>query len=254
MVEERKHMYVERDLENNQLYVNFGADIEDGAVVSTTEVFPGVYLDVSPDGRLVGIDIVNTKEAIGAAAADLTLSGELLGVKEAAQLVGKDPGNFIRDLASRPDFPKPVARVASGQLWFSKDIERYLEKRRDGAPQEEVVDEIREPLTEGGVVDEIREPLTEEEVVVEKRPGTKFQIYQDRKGEYRWRLRARNGEIIADGNEGYSSKASCEHGIDLVKEQAASAEVEDQTEGQAAQADRTEEEGLLDKAKRRLQE
>ncbi len=234
-------MYVERDLENNQLYVNFGADIEDGAVVSTTEVFPGVYLDVSPDGRLVGIDIVNTKEAIGAAAADLTLSGELLGVKEAAQLVGKDPGNFIRDLASRPDFPKPVARVASGQLWFSKDIERYLEKRRDGAPQEEVVDEIREPLTE-------------EEVVVEKRPGTKFQIYQDRKGEYRWRLRARNGEIIADGNEGYSSKASCEHGIDLVKEQAASAEVEDQTEGQAAQAGRTEEEGLLDKAKRRLQE
>ena len=83
---------------------------------------------------------------------------------------------------------------------------------------------------------------------------TKFQIYQDRKGEYRWRLRARNGEIIADSNEGYSSKASCEHGIDLVKEQAASAEVEDQTEGQAAQADRTEEEGLLDKAKRRLQE
>jgi uncharacterized protein YegP (UPF0339 family) len=83
---------------------------------------------------------------------------------------------------------------------------------------------------------------------------TKFQIYQDRKGEYRWRLRARNGEIIADGNEGYSSKASCEHGIDLVKQQAASAEVEDQTEGQAAQADRTEEEGLLDKAKRRLQE
>ena len=82
---------------------------------------------------------------------------------------------------------------------------------------------------------------------------TKFQIYQDRKGEYRWRLRARNGEVIADSNEGYSSKASCEHGIDLVKEQAASAEVEDQTEGQAAQADRTEEEGLLDKAKRSLQ-
>ena len=82
---------------------------------------------------------------------------------------------------------------------------------------------------------------------------SKFQIYKDRKGEYRWRLRARNGEIIADSNEGYSSKANCKHGIDLVKQQAASAEVEDQTEGQAAQADRTEEEGLLDKAKRSLQ-
>jgi uncharacterized protein YegP (UPF0339 family) len=81
---------------------------------------------------------------------------------------------------------------------------------------------------------------------------TKFQLYKDRKGEYRWRLRARNGEIIADSNEGYSSKASCKHGIDLVREQAAGAAVEDQTE-RRAEADRTEKEGLLDKAKRKLQ-
>jgi uncharacterized protein YegP (UPF0339 family) len=82
-------------------------------------------------------------------------------------------------------------------------------------------------------------------------PVSKFQIYQDRKGEYRWRLRARNGEIIADSNEGYSRKASCKHGIDLVKQQAASATLEDQTESQA-EADRTKKEGLLDKAKRKL--
>ena len=86
---------------------------------------------------------------------------------------------------------------------------------------------------------------------------SKFQLYKDRKGEYRWRLRARNGEIIADSNEGYSSKASCKHGIDLVKEQAASAVVEDQTEEdqteRRAEADRAEKEGLLDKAKRKLQ-
>ena len=80
---------------------------------------------------------------------------------------------------------------------------------------------------------------------------SKFQIYQDRKGEYRWRLRARNGEIIADSNEGYSRKASCKHGIDLVKQQAASATVEDQAESQAG-SDRTKKEGLLDKAKRKL--
>jgi uncharacterized protein len=87
---------------------------------------------------------------------------------------------------------------------------------------------------------------------------SKFQLYKDRKGEYRWHLRARNGEIIADSNEGYSRKASCKHGIDLVKEQAASAVVEDQTEEdqteRRAEADRTEKEGLLDKAKRKLQE
>ena len=84
---------------------------------------------------------------------------------------------------------------------------------------------------------------------------TKFQLFKDRKGEYRWRLRARNGQIIADSNEGYSTKASCKHGIELVKQQAASAEVEDQTEeSPATQADRTEEEGLLEKAKRKLKE
>jgi uncharacterized protein YegP (UPF0339 family) len=87
---------------------------------------------------------------------------------------------------------------------------------------------------------------------------SKFQLYEDRKGEYRWRLRARNGEIIADSNEGYSRKASCKHGIDLVREQAASAVVEDQTEEEQterrAEATRTEKEGLLDKAKRKLQE
>jgi uncharacterized protein YegP (UPF0339 family) len=86
---------------------------------------------------------------------------------------------------------------------------------------------------------------------------TKFQLYKDRKGEYRWRLRARNGEIIADSNESYSSKASFKHGIDLVREQAANAEVEDQTEEdpteRRAEADLTEKEGLLDKAKRKLQ-
>ena len=85
---------------------------------------------------------------------------------------------------------------------------------------------------------------------------SKFQIYKDRKGEYRWHLRARNGEIIADSNEGYSRKDNCKHGIELVKQQAASAAVEDQVEDQRerrAEADRTEKEGLLDKAKRKLQ-
>ncbi len=57
----------------------------------------------------------------------------------------------------------------------------------------------------------------------------RFQIYRDSRGEYRWRLRAANGEIIADSNEGYIRKSDCEHGIDLVKQQASTAEVEIQT-------------------------
>ncbi len=57
----------------------------------------------------------------------------------------------------------------------------------------------------------------------------KFQIFIDRAGEYRWRLRADNNEIIADSAEGYKAKSDCEHGIDLVKQLSPTAEVQDQT-------------------------
>ena len=57
----------------------------------------------------------------------------------------------------------------------------------------------------------------------------KFQMFKDKKGEYRWRLRADNNEIIADSGEGYVNKTDCEHGIDLVKQLSPNARVEDQT-------------------------
>lgn len=53
----------------------------------------------------------------------------------------------------------------------------------------------------------------------------KFQTYTDSKGEYRWRLVARNGKTIADSAESYSSKAKCKKAIERVKEGADSAEV-----------------------------
>ncbi len=44
----------------------------------------------------------------------------------------------------------------------------------------------------------------------------KFEIYQDKANEYRFRLKARNGQIIL-ASEGYSQKSSCEKGINSVK-------------------------------------
>lgn len=57
----------------------------------------------------------------------------------------------------------------------------------------------------------------------------KFEIYQSSNGEYRFRLKAGNGEIIAV-SEGYTSKASAKNGIESVKTNAGSASVEDLTE------------------------
>ncbi len=52
----------------------------------------------------------------------------------------------------------------------------------------------------------------------------KYELYQDKKGEFRFRLKARNGEIIATG-EGYKAKASCKKGIDSIKRNAPEAPV-----------------------------
>jgi uncharacterized protein YegP (UPF0339 family) len=56
----------------------------------------------------------------------------------------------------------------------------------------------------------------------------KFHIYKDSRQEYRWKLKAANGAIIADSGEGYSSKQACKFGIALVQ-RSNSADVQDDT-------------------------
>ena len=47
----------------------------------------------------------------------------------------------------------------------------------------------------------------------------KFEMYTDKAGEYRFRLKATNGQIIAV-SEGYTQKAGCVNGIESVKKNA----------------------------------
>jgi uncharacterized protein YegP (UPF0339 family) len=49
----------------------------------------------------------------------------------------------------------------------------------------------------------------------------KFHVYKDSKDEWRWRLKAANGKVIADSGEDYTTKQACKDGIDLVKTRAA---------------------------------
>jgi uncharacterized protein YegP (UPF0339 family) len=58
----------------------------------------------------------------------------------------------------------------------------------------------------------------------EKVTHPKFEMYADKAGEFRFRLKARNGEIIAT-SEGYTTKANCENGIASVKKNAPEAEI-----------------------------
>jgi uncharacterized protein YegP (UPF0339 family) len=56
--------------------------------------------------------------------------------------------------------------------------------------------------------------------------GGTFELYRDGAGEWRWRLVAANGNIIADSGEGYRSKQGAERGIDSVRRTAPEADVE----------------------------
>ena len=67
------------------------------------------------------------------------------------------------------------------------------------------------------------EDQTVEGFAKEKCP--KFEIYTDKAGELRFRLKATNGQIIGV-SEGYKSMASCVNGIESVKKNAVDAKIE----------------------------
>ncbi|MBR1583727.1 MAG: YegP family protein [Spirochaetales bacterium] len=66
------------------------------------------------------------------------------------------------------------------------------------------------------------EDQTVEPVVAVKCP--KYEVYKDKAGEFRFRLRASNGQIILTG-EGYTAKAGCLNGIDSIGRNAPDAEI-----------------------------
>ncbi len=68
----------------------------------------------------------------------------------------------------------------------------------------------------------------EDMTIVGKRiSNPKYQVFEDKKGEFRFHLKAANGEIIAQG-EGYKTKGSCLDGINVVRS-SCNAEIEDET-------------------------
>ena len=67
------------------------------------------------------------------------------------------------------------------------------------------------------------EDQTVEEIVPQKHP--KFEVYTDKAGEFRFRLKAKNGQIVA-ASEGYSALKSCLSGIESVRKNAVDSKVE----------------------------
>lgn len=79
------------------------------------------------------------------------------------------------------------------------------------------VESVRKNATAANIEDQTVEGF-------EKAKNPKFEVYADKKDEFRFRLKATNGEIIAT-SEGYKAKASCMNGIASVQKNAPDAEV-----------------------------
>jgi len=58
--------------------------------------------------------------------------------------------------------------------------------------------------------------LEEMEIVKMEKKKAIIEIYRDKKSEWRWRLKAMNGKIIANAGEGYKNKKDCTTMIDCI--------------------------------------
>ena len=58
--------------------------------------------------------------------------------------------------------------------------------------------------------------------------AAQFELYKDKSGGFRFRLKAGNGQVIATG-ESYESKAAALNGIESVRKNPPTAELDDQT-------------------------
>jgi uncharacterized protein YegP (UPF0339 family) len=54
-----------------------------------------------------------------------------------------------------------------------------------------------------------------------------LEIYRDARREWRWRLKASNGRILADSGEGYRRKSSAIHGARRVRELIAAGKIKE---------------------------
>ena len=70
-------------------------------------------------------------------------------------------------------------------------------------------------------VPEAAAPETE---AAETKSSRAFEIYEDKAGQWRWRLRARNGELVAMSEQGFTTKAGVVRALDVVRRNTAEAE------------------------------
>lgn len=102
-------------------------------------------------------------------------------------------------------------KAANGQTVLTSEVYTTMAACRKG------IESVRKNAPKAKVEDQTAEGAT-------TLTNPKFEMYQDRAGEYRFRLKARNGEIVAV-SDSYTAKAGCLNGMESVRKNAPEAEI-----------------------------
>ncbi|MGN1339148.1 MAG: YegP family protein [Oscillospiraceae bacterium] len=102
-------------------------------------------------------------------------------------------------------------KAGNGEVIATSEVYNSLDACKNG------VQSVKTNAPEAALEDQ-----TAEGFATEKNP--KFEMYTDKAGEFRFRLKAKNGQIIATG-EGYKAKAGCKNGIESIRKNAPEADV-----------------------------
>lgn len=117
---------IQADREADACYVAFSSrSLDRGSVARSQRVSEDIALDFDSDGRLLGLDVMNASRVLSEDFWQPRLEA-LVGVKEASEIAGVQRSNFVRDYASKDDFPAPVCELATGRVWRRSQVEEYL--------------------------------------------------------------------------------------------------------------------------------
>lgn len=122
-------------------------------------------------------------------------------------------GKFVMKTAKNGKI-KFDLKASNGQIIASSQMYKAAKYAKTG------IDSVIRNAPAAAVEDQTVEGYTRE-----KHP--KFEIYQDKAGEYRFRLKATNGQIIAT-SEGYTTMKACVNGVNSVKKNAVDASIEEE--------------------------
>lgn len=102
-------------------------------------------------------------------------------------------------------------KAGNGEIIASSETYKSLISCKNG------IESVRKNSVKAGIEDK-----TVADAPAAKCP--KFEVYTDKAGEFRFRMKATNGQIIAV-SEGYKTKTSCLNGIESIKKNAPDAQV-----------------------------